>query len=86
MTTVNSGLLGGERQALARAITLAESTHPSHMAQSAKLLSLVEARSGTANTFRIGISGPPGAGKSTFIERFGTQLTAEDHKGGDIHK
>ena len=79
--SIYRGLIGGERQALARAITLVESTHPNHMAQSAKLLSLVEAKSASdSDTFRIGISGPPGAGKSTFIERFGSQLTAEDHK------
>lgn len=49
------------------------------MAESAKLLSLVEAES-ASDTFRIGISGPPGAGKSTFIEKFGSRLTAEEHR------
>ena len=49
------------------------------MGEAAKLLTLVEAESSSDNTFRIGISGPPGAGKSTFIEKFGTRLTAEDH-------
>ena len=73
------GLIGGERRALAKAITLVESTHPTHIAEAAKLLPLVERR-GDPETFRIGISGPPGAGKSTFIERFGGLLTGEDHK------
>ena len=77
--SIYRGLISGERQALARAITLVESTHPSHMAESAKLLSMVEGKN-DSDTFRIGISGPPGAGKSTFIERFGTQLTTEEHK------
>ena len=80
--SIYRGLIGGERQALAKAITLVESTHPNHMAQSAKLLSLVEAKgaSSDSDTFRIGISGPPGAGKSTFIEKFGLRLTAEEHR------
>jgi LAO/AO transport system kinase len=63
------GLQNGDRRALARAITLAESTRPDHRAEAEELLGAVLARTG--NSIRIGISGPPGAGKSTFIERFG---------------
>jgi len=62
-------LQNGDRRALARAITLAESTRPDHRAEAEELLGAVLARSG--NSIRIGISGPPGAGKSTFIEGFG---------------
>ncbi len=59
----------GDRRALARAITLVESTRPDHRAAAEELLSAALANTG--NGTRIGISGPPGAGKSTFIERFG---------------
>lgn len=62
-------LLGGDRRALARAITLVESTRPDHRAEAEALVAAVLPRSG--NSIRIGLSGPPGAGKSTFIERFG---------------
>jgi LAO/AO transport system kinase len=73
-----SGLVAGSRQALARAITLVESTHPWHAIEAAKLLAVVEnrQRKRADSTFRIGLSGPPGAGKSTFIEKFGTALTS----------
>ncbi len=62
-------LLGGDRRALARAITLVESTRPDHRAKAEALLAALPPRSG--NSIRIGLSGPPGAGKSTFIEHFG---------------
>jgi LAO/AO transport system kinase len=62
-------LQNGDRRALARAITLAESTRPDHRAEAEELLGAVLARTG--DSIRIGISGPPGAGKSTFIEGFG---------------
>ncbi len=63
------GLRRGDRRALARAITLAESTRPDHRAQAEELLAAI--LPSTGGSIRIGISGPPGAGKSTFIERFG---------------
>jgi LAO/AO transport system kinase len=59
----------GDRRALARAITLCESTRPDHREQAEALL--VGALPHTCASLRIGITGPPGAGKSTFIERFG---------------
>ncbi len=59
----------GDRRALARAITLVESTRADHRAAAEELLAAVLPHTG--NSVRIGISGPPGAGKSTFIERFG---------------
>src|SRR5579864_8180632 len=59
----------GERRALARAITLVESTRPDHRRKAEALIEAVLPQTGGAD--RIGVSGPPGAGKSTFIERFG---------------
>jgi LAO/AO transport system kinase len=61
----------GDRRALARAITLVESTRPDHRAAAEALLAAVLPQTGAG--IRIGISGPPGAGKSTFIERFGLE-------------
>lgn len=59
----------GDRRALARAITLVESTRSDHRAEAEELLAAVLPNTG--DSVRIGVSGPPGAGKSTFIERFG---------------
>jgi LAO/AO transport system kinase len=58
-----------DRRALAQAITLIESTRPGHRDEAERLIEAALPQSGGA--VRIGISGPPGAGKSTFIERFG---------------
>ncbi len=64
-------LRAGERRALARAITLVESTLPAHRAAAQALLdSLRDA----GDSIRIGLSGAPGVGKSTFIEAFGMML------------
>jgi len=77
--TVNSAqelavaLQTGDRRALARAITLVESTRLADQAASEALLTAVLPRTGHA--IRIGISGAPGVGKSTFIEAFGQYLT-----------
>ena len=68
-------ILAGERRALARAITLVESGRDDHRAQSVDLLERL-AGSGR-QALRIGLSGTPGVGKSTFIEAFGTFLTAQ---------
>ncbi len=65
-------LRGGERRALARAITLAESTRPDHRADTRKLAQALGPAGEGA--IRIGISGTPGVGKSTFIEAFGCML------------
>ncbi len=59
----------GDRRALARAVTLIESTRPDHREEAERFLDAILPLTGGAT--RIGISGPPGAGKSTFIERFG---------------
>jgi LAO/AO transport system kinase len=68
----------GDRRALARGITLVESTRPDHREQAVALIDAVLDRTGDA--VRLGISGPPGVGKSTFIESFGTHLTGGGHK------
>lgn len=73
-----TGVLAGDRRALARAITLVESRRADHRDQANQLVSAVIAHSGDA--VRLGISGAPGVGKSTFIEALGTHLTAEGHK------
>jgi len=66
-------VLAGDRRALARAITLVESTRTLDQKTAEVLLSSILARTGRA--IRIGISGAPGVGKSTFIEAFGQHLT-----------
>ena len=66
-----AALRGGDRRALARAVTLVESTRPDHRDEAEKLVEALLPYTGDA--VRIGISGPPGAGKSTFIERFGLE-------------
>jgi LAO/AO transport system kinase len=72
------GVGQGDRRALARAITLVESTRADHRAQATAALTELLPRTGTA--VRVGISGPPGVGKSTFIEAFGTHLTSTGHR------
>lgn len=71
-------VLAGDRAALARAITLVESAAPQHQDAAQSLLTLLLPHAG--NSIRIGITGPPGAGKSTFIETFGCYLTERGHK------
>src|ERR1700722_19089958 len=73
-----AALRGGDRRALARAITLVESTREDHRAQAEELLARVLPASG--NSVRLGISGAPGVGKSTFIEAFGLTVTAAGHR------
>ncbi|XP_063841879.1 methylmalonic aciduria type A homolog, mitochondrial-like [Scylla paramamosain] len=82
------GLRAGQRASLAEAITLVETSHPKKKQQAGQLLATVlrdaskqhAARGTQALSFRIGLSGPPGAGKSTFIESFGKFLTAQGHR------
>jgi LAO/AO transport system kinase len=69
------GLLGGNRRSLAKAITLVESTLDAHREQAQHILEQVLPHSG--KSLRIGITGVPGAGKSTFIEAFGLHLIAQ---------
>jgi LAO/AO transport system kinase len=68
----------GDRRALARSITLVESTRPERRAEAAALLDAVLADTGGA--VRVGVSGTPGAGKSTFIDELGTHLTDAGHR------
>jgi LAO/AO transport system kinase len=68
----------GDRVSLARAITLVESTRPDHRAQARALVCALMPIAGHAT--RIGITGVPGVGKSTLIDRFGSNLTAAGHK------
>src|SRR5579871_5828774 len=68
----------GDRRALARALTLVESTRSDHRAEAEQLLAAVLPATGTA--VRIGVTGPPGAGKSTLIERFGLAGIARGHR------
>lgn len=67
-------IVAGERRALARAITLVESGRTDHRADAARLLAALPQ---DAQALRIGLSGTPGVGKSTFIESFGIMLTAQ---------
>ncbi|MRX51593.1 methylmalonyl Co-A mutase-associated GTPase MeaB [Paracoccus sp. S-4012] len=66
-------LATGDRRALARAITLIESTRPDHRAAAVALLAALPRR----EALRIGLSGTPGVGKSTFIEAFGLMLVGQ---------
>jgi LAO/AO transport system kinase len=72
-TELGKRVLAGERRALARAITLVESGRADHRDQATALLEQL-ARAGR-QALRIGLSGTPGVGKSTFIESFGLMLT-----------
>lgn len=74
MTTTDlaNRITAGERRALARAITLVESGRADHRAQAEALLAALPPR----QALRIGLSGTPGVGKSSFIESFGLKLTA----------
>jgi len=77
-------LLAGDRRALARAITLVESRHAGDQAAAEALLQTVlphTSAMGAGGAIRIGISGTPGVGKSSFIERFGLFLT---HQGKTV--
>ena len=65
----------GSRGHVARAITLVESLKPAHREQAHELLQLISPHTGKA--FRVGISGVPGAGKSTFINAMGAKLIDE---------
>ena len=71
-------LLAGERRALAKAITLTESTRPDHEAQAQQLLADVLPRAG--KSVRVGLTGVPGVGKSTFIEALGVWLADQGHR------
>ena len=71
-------LLEGQRRALAKTITLLESTRPDHRQRADSLLNALLPHTGRA--IRVGISGVPGVGKSTFIEVLGLHLIAQGHR------
>ena len=73
-----SRVVAGERRALARAITLIESARSDHREQATTLLEAVKGAGRQA--LRIGLSGTPGVGKSTFIEAFGVMLTGQGNR------
>lgn len=79
---IQRGIVGGDgplqRRAMAKAITLLESTRADHRAQADELLTALLPHTGKA--FRLGISGVPGVGKSTFIEALGLYLIAQGHR------
>ena len=68
-------IINQDRRALARAITLIESTKPQHRTQASELMDAL--RRDDHQAIRIGLSGTPGVGKSTFIESFGMMLTRQ---------
>jgi LAO/AO transport system kinase len=74
------GVVAGRRAAVSRAITLVESSRPEHRARARDLLGALPAPEQPA--VRVGISGVPGVGKSTFIEALGGRLTAAGHRVG----
>ena len=79
MSSINlEKLLQGNRRSLAKAITLSESKLDDHREQAQQLLEQVLPHSG--KSIRIGITGIPGVGKSTFIEAFGLYLIKQGHK------
>ncbi|MTV24016.1 methylmalonyl Co-A mutase-associated GTPase MeaB [Nitriliruptoraceae bacterium ZYF776] len=72
------GVLARDRTVLARAVTLVESTRDDHRAMADELLQALLPHTGRAH--RIGVTGVPGVGKSTFIETLGTWLLDRDHR------
>ncbi|BEU96668.1 methylmalonyl Co-A mutase-associated GTPase MeaB [Acidovorax sp. DW039] len=79
---IQRGIVGGDgplqRRAMAKAITLLESTRADHRAQADELLTALLPHTG--KSFRLGISGVPGVGKSTFIEALGLYLIGQGHR------
>lgn len=78
LDTLIDGLERGDRTAIGRAITLVESKNETHRQFATTLLQRIAPRTGHAT--RIGITGVPGVGKSTFVDAFGSMLTSLGHK------
>jgi len=78
ITDLVEGVRSADRASLGRAITLIESSLPDHRASAQELLSQLLANPGSAH--RVGITGVPGVGKSTFIETLGETLTSKGHR------
>ena len=73
-----AAVFAGERRALARAITLIESSRPDHRDRADALLEMLLPETG--RSIRLGVSGSPGVGKSTFIESFGRHVIEAGHR------
>lgn len=80
MTDLAERVVAGDRAAISKAITVVESTRADHRAESRELLATLAPHAGKA--VRVGISGVPGVGKSTFIEALGTYLVEQSHRVG----
>src|SRR3954469_15232496 len=78
MTDHVKGVLAGDRAVLSRAITLVESTRADHRQQAQEML--VELLPHAGGAHRVGVTGVPGVGKSTFIDALGTKLTTAGHR------
>lgn len=78
LTELADGIRGGDRMLLARAITLVESTHEEHHVLAQELLTALLPETGGAQ--RIGVTGVPGVGKSTFLDAFGMHLLDQEKK------
>ena len=70
------GILAGNTTILSQAITLVESYLPEHRRVAQEIIKRCQVESASHKTMRIGITGVPGAGKSTFIEAFGSYMTS----------
>lgn len=77
VAALTAGVAAGDRRALARAITLVESGRADHRAQALDLLGRLRGAVPGRQALRLGLSGTPGVGKSTFIESFGLMLTGQ---------
>lgn len=74
-----AGIQAGNRGILSQAITLVESTRPDHQELAQQIIEQCLAK-GLTPSFRLGVTGTPGVGKSTFIDRFGTYLLEQGRK------
>ncbi len=77
-----AGVVAGDRADVARAITLVESSRPDHRRAARELIAGLAEPAAGATTVRVGISGVPGVGKSTFIDALGLQLVEAGHRVG----
>ncbi|MDP2773032.1 MAG: methylmalonyl Co-A mutase-associated GTPase MeaB [Nocardioides sp.] len=82
VSTLVEGIREGRRSAVSQAITLVESSKREHRLQARELLTELAGDGTGSAAVRVGISGLPGVGKSTFIEALGTRLTATGHRVG----
>lgn len=80
INALTRAVLAGERTGLSRAISLVESKLPAQRTAARSLLKAVLPQRSTQKSLRIGISGPPGTGKSTLIESLGGVIVEKNHK------